>query len=78
MEIMINYLACVCLIKLLKKILKNNLTKQAEFHNTTSLIGLQSSGVAIQAEGLPCAKDCLDSKEEDITPNGEVLGTKKE
>ncbi len=44
----------------------------------TSLIGLQSSGVAIKAEGLPCAKDCLDSKEEDITPNGEVLGTKKE
>ena len=48
----------------------------------TSLIGLQSSGVAsillIKAEGLPCAKDCLDSKEEYITPNNEMLGTKKE
>jgi hypothetical protein len=42
----------------------------------TSLIALQSSGVAINAEGLPCGEDCIDHASSDLINNNETLGVK--
>ena len=40
----------------------------------TALVALQSSGVAIDAQGLPCGDECLDHANSSLINNGEKLG----
>jgi hypothetical protein len=42
----------------------------------TSLVALQSSGVAINAEGLPCGDDCKDHAAGSLVNNSNMIGGK--
>ena len=42
----------------------------------TSLVALQSSGVAIKGEGLPCGSDCIDHTGNELINNNQTLGIK--
>lgn len=42
----------------------------------TSLVALQSSGVAINAEGLPCGDDCIDHATGTLINNNNTISGK--